>query len=46
MQREAYEALVFIIGMQHIDNLKVLKDLLCAKEDEPPLYDGSNKTTV
>ncbi|KAK6114796.1 hypothetical protein DH2020_007065 [Rehmannia glutinosa] len=45
-QRDAYDTLVFIIEMQHIDNLKVLRALLCAKEDEPPLYDGSSKTMV
>ncbi|KAK6132361.1 hypothetical protein DH2020_033882 [Rehmannia glutinosa] len=45
-QRDAYDTLVFIIEMQHIDNLKVLRALLCAKEDEPPLHGGSNKTMV
>jgi hypothetical protein len=30
----------------HIDNIKILKALICGKEDPLPLFDGSTKQRV
>ncbi|PWA85166.1 sieve element occlusion [Artemisia annua] len=35
-----------IFGVTHIDNLKIIKALFCAKDDIHPLLDGSSKTRV
>ncbi|XP_057491065.1 protein SIEVE ELEMENT OCCLUSION B-like [Actinidia eriantha] len=43
---EAYEALLHIFEMIHIDNLKVLKAIIYAKDDLQPLYDGGSKRRV
>ncbi|KAL0360156.1 UNVERIFIED_CONTAM: protein SIEVE ELEMENT OCCLUSION B [Sesamum radiatum] len=45
-ERDAYDTLVFLTLVQPKDNLEVLKGLLCANEEEQPLYDASNKTMV
>ncbi|PSR87537.1 Protein SIEVE ELEMENT OCCLUSION B like [Actinidia chinensis var. chinensis] len=43
---EAYEALLHIFEMIHIDNMKVLKAIIYAKDDLQPLFDGSTKRRV
>ena len=43
---EAYEALLHIFEMIHIDNLKVLKAIIYAKDDLQPLFDGGSKRRV
>ncbi|XP_059638526.1 protein SIEVE ELEMENT OCCLUSION B-like [Cornus florida] len=43
---EAYDALQHIFEMIHIDNMKVLKALIYAKDDQPPLLDGVSKKRV
>ncbi|KAA8548170.1 hypothetical protein F0562_004569 [Nyssa sinensis] len=43
---EAYDALLHIFEMIHIDNMKVLKALIYAKDDLQPLLDGSTKRRV
>ncbi|PSS30187.1 Protein SIEVE ELEMENT OCCLUSION B like [Actinidia chinensis var. chinensis] len=43
---EAYEALLHIFDMIHIDNLKVLKAIIYAKDDLQPLFDGGSKRRV
>ncbi|XP_076907068.1 protein SIEVE ELEMENT OCCLUSION B-like [Bidens hawaiensis] len=43
---EYYLMLVRIFDVSHIDNLKILKALFCAKDDIHPLLDGSTKTRV
>ncbi|CAL5370181.1 unnamed protein product [Camellia sinensis] len=37
---EAYEALLHIFEMVHIDNMKVLRTLIYPKDDLQPLFDG------
>ncbi|KAM0018770.1 putative sieve element occlusion [Helianthus debilis subsp. tardiflorus] len=43
---EYYLMLVRIFDVSHLDNLKILKALFCAKDDIHPLLDGSSKTRV
>ncbi|XP_052197892.1 protein SIEVE ELEMENT OCCLUSION B-like isoform X1 [Diospyros lotus] len=43
---EAFQSLVHILDMIHIDNMKVLKALIYTKDDILPLYDGSAKRRV
>ncbi|KAK0588386.1 hypothetical protein LWI29_000325 [Acer saccharum] len=43
---EAYQMLLNLFEMVHLDNMKVLKALICAKEDLQPLVDGSTKRRV
>jgi hypothetical protein len=43
---EAYQMLLNLFEMIHIDNMKVLKALIYAKDDIQPLIDGSNKRRV
>ncbi|THF97047.1 protein SIEVE ELEMENT OCCLUSION B-like [Camellia sinensis] len=43
---EAYEALLRVFDMIHIDNMKVLRMLIYAKDDLQPLFDGSSKRRV
>lgn len=43
---EAYQILLNLFEKIHIDNMKVLKALIYAKDDIQPLIDGSNKTRV
>ncbi|KAG6741658.1 hypothetical protein POTOM_054935 [Populus tomentosa] len=43
---EAYQMLLNLFEMVHIDNMKVLKALIYAKDDIQPLIDGSNKRRV
>ncbi|XP_052197896.1 protein SIEVE ELEMENT OCCLUSION B-like isoform X6 [Diospyros lotus] len=43
---EAFESLVHILDMIHIDNMRVLKALIYTKDDILPLYDGSAKRRV
>lgn len=43
---EAYLTLVRLFETPHLDNIKILKALIYAKEDQLPLFDGSNKKRV
>ncbi|KAI9177381.1 hypothetical protein LWI28_014490 [Acer negundo] len=43
---EAYQMLLNLFEMVHIDNMKILKALICAKDDLQPLVDGSTKKRV
>ncbi|XP_057984261.1 protein SIEVE ELEMENT OCCLUSION B-like [Malania oleifera] len=43
---EAYELLRKLFAMSHIDNMKVLRALIYAKDDLQPLFDGSTKKRV
>ncbi|KAI9087650.1 hypothetical protein K1719_030520 [Acacia pycnantha] len=43
---ETFHDLVRLFETAHIDNLKILRALIYAKEDLPPLIDGSTKTRV
>lgn len=45
-QTEAFETLVHLFETSHDDNLKFLKGLLCCKDDQLPLVDGSTKKRV
>ncbi|XP_061341850.1 protein SIEVE ELEMENT OCCLUSION B [Gastrolobium bilobum] len=46
MDSEAYEMLHDLFSTPHLDNMKVLKALIYAKDDILPLYDGSSKKRV
>lgn len=46
MDAEAYEMLCELFRMIHIDNMRVLKALIYARDDLLPLYDGSSKKRV
>lgn len=46
MHMEAFNNLVELFRTVHVDNMKILKALIYAKEDQPPLIDCSNKTRV
>ncbi|KDP46373.1 hypothetical protein JCGZ_10213 [Jatropha curcas] len=43
---EAYQALLNLFDTIHIDNMKILKALIYAKDDIQPLVDGSTKRRV
>ncbi|KAI9087600.1 hypothetical protein K1719_030470 [Acacia pycnantha] len=43
---EAFHNLARLFETAHVDNLKILRALIYAKEDPPPLIDGSIKTRV
>ncbi|KAF5739583.1 hypothetical protein HS088_TW12G00792 [Tripterygium wilfordii] len=43
---ESFQMLVNLFDMIHIDNMKVLKALIYAKDDKLPLIDGSTKRRV
>lgn len=43
---EAYLTLVKLFETPQIDNMKILKALIYAKEDLPPLWDGHAKKRV
>ncbi|KAI7996512.1 Protein SIEVE ELEMENT OCCLUSION B [Camellia lanceoleosa] len=43
---ERFQGLVKLLQMTHIDNLKILKSLIYAKDDQLPLVDGSTKRRV
>lgn len=43
---ESYQNLLHLFEMPHIDNMKVLKALICAKDDLQPLVDGATKKRV
>ncbi|CAK9161749.1 unnamed protein product [Ilex paraguariensis] len=45
-QIELYEELIRLFKTPHVDNMKVLKALLCAKEDLSPIVDGETKQRV
>ncbi|KAL5748229.1 hypothetical protein ACOSQ2_025526 [Xanthoceras sorbifolium] len=45
-QIEAYHNLVRLLEIIHMDNMKVLRALICAKDDRQPLVEGSSNTTV
>ncbi|KAI9173833.1 hypothetical protein LWI28_007291 [Acer negundo] len=45
-QIEAYHNLVRLLETIHMDNMKVLRALIYAKDDRQPLVEGSNNTTV
>ncbi|KAK4391151.1 protein SIEVE ELEMENT OCCLUSION B [Sesamum angolense] len=45
-ENDAYEQLVRLTEMAHIDNLKVLRALISGDNDEPPLIDGTTKRTA
>ncbi|EEF47605.1 conserved hypothetical protein [Ricinus communis] len=40
---EAYQTLIRLFDTIHIDNIKILRALIYAKDDQLPLYDGHNK---
>ncbi|XP_054801925.1 protein SIEVE ELEMENT OCCLUSION B isoform X1 [Prosopis cineraria] len=46
MDAEAYEMLCELFKMIHIDNMRVLKALIYARDDLLPLYDGASKKRV
>lgn len=46
MDAEAYEMLCELFRMAHIDNMRVLKALIYAKDDILPLFDGYAKKRV
>ncbi|XWS63753.1 hypothetical protein CRYUN_Cryun06bG0128900 [Craigia yunnanensis] len=43
---EAYQTLLRIFDAIHIDNMKILKVLIYAKDGQPPLWDGTTKQRV
>ncbi|XAR48123.1 hypothetical protein NMG60_11030840 [Bertholletia excelsa] len=43
---EAYQYLVKLFEMVHIDNMKIIRALIYARDDLLPLFDGSTKTRV
>ncbi|XP_057542530.1 protein SIEVE ELEMENT OCCLUSION B-like isoform X1 [Amaranthus tricolor] len=43
---EAYQLLVRAFETPHLDNMKILRLLIYAKDDQPPLFDGSAKKGV
>ncbi|XP_059657798.1 protein SIEVE ELEMENT OCCLUSION B-like [Cornus florida] len=43
---EAFQTLVHLFETPHIDNMKILKVLIYAKDDQFPLFDGSTKRKV
>lgn len=43
---EAYQTLIRLVDTPHIDNMKILKALIYAKEDQLPLWDGQLKRRV
>ncbi|XP_039043490.1 protein SIEVE ELEMENT OCCLUSION B-like [Hibiscus syriacus] len=43
---EAFQTLVRLFEATHIDNIKILKALIYAKDDQPPLWDGTTKRRV
>ncbi|OWM89700.1 protein SIEVE ELEMENT OCCLUSION B-like [Punica granatum] len=43
---EAFQKLAKLFDMPHIDNIKILQALIYAKDDQPPLIDGSTKRRV
>ncbi|KAL0351421.1 UNVERIFIED_CONTAM: protein SIEVE ELEMENT OCCLUSION B [Sesamum calycinum] len=45
-ENDAYEQLVRLTEMNHIDNLKVLRALISGDNDEPPLIDGTTRRTA
>ncbi|XP_057970955.1 protein SIEVE ELEMENT OCCLUSION B-like [Malania oleifera] len=45
-QVEAYQILLRLIETPHLDNSKILRQLIYNKDDLLPLVDGSNKTRV
>lgn len=46
MDDEAYDMLCDLFSTPHLDNMKVLKALIYAKDDILPLYDGASKRRV
>lgn len=46
MYAEAYNNLLRLFDTYHVDNMKILKALIYAKDDILPLYHGSSKTQV
>ncbi|KAL6351613.1 hypothetical protein AAG906_040967 [Vitis piasezkii] len=43
---EAYMMLVRLFETPHIDNMKIIRVLIYAKDDQPPLFDGLSKRKV
>ncbi|XVF02600.1 hypothetical protein REPUB_Repub04eG0188600 [Reevesia pubescens] len=43
---EAYQTLLRLFDATHIDNMKILKALIYAKDGQPPLWDGTTKQRV
>ncbi|KAK8529348.1 hypothetical protein V6N12_060131 [Hibiscus sabdariffa] len=43
---EAFQTLVRLFDATHIDNIKILKALVYAKDGQPPLWDGTTKRRV
>ena len=43
---EYFLMLMRIFDVTHLDNLKIIKALFCAKDDVHPLLDGSSRTRV
>nr|XP_027097177.1 protein SIEVE ELEMENT OCCLUSION B-like [Coffea arabica] len=42
-ENDAYLALVRLFETTHVDNMKILRALIYAKEDQLPLFDGTHK---
>ncbi|XP_028795892.1 protein SIEVE ELEMENT OCCLUSION B-like [Neltuma alba] len=43
---EAFQNLVRLFETAHVDNMKIIRALIYAKDDPPPLIDGPTKTRV
>ncbi|KAL3511373.1 hypothetical protein ACH5RR_030774 [Cinchona calisaya] len=43
-QNDVFLALIQLLQTPHIDNMKILRALIYAKEDQLPLYDGTHKS--
>ncbi|XP_050205524.1 protein SIEVE ELEMENT OCCLUSION B-like [Mercurialis annua] len=43
---EAYQTLIRLFETSHVDNMKILRALIYAKDDQLPLYDGHTKRRV
>ncbi|KAJ8749931.1 hypothetical protein K2173_013846 [Erythroxylum novogranatense] len=45
-EHESFQTLLNLFETIHIDNMKVLKALICARDDIHPLIDGSTRRTI
>ncbi|OAY34434.1 protein SIEVE ELEMENT OCCLUSION B isoform X2 [Manihot esculenta] len=43
---EAYQTLIRLFETSHIDNMKILRALIYAKDDQPPLHHGATQKRV
>lgn len=46
MRFEAFQTLIRLFDRSHMDNMTILKHLICLKDDIHPLVDGSKKSRV